>query len=155
MPDQPRILKPVPANSIIYGINSLPLVCLSTGGYPQQTLDWFSFRPGQTPTRLTHCINGLSHDDVSDLYNVSSTCRVTSTSSNGVTFRCQSSYSGEPQMEDLTDVRFEIACKYHFCRSVLVITRKSKTDAVLQRRSMLKLGVICKFMKRYGKCFMS
>ena len=34
-------------------------------------------------------------------------------------------------------------------------TRKSKTEAVLQRRSMLKLGVICKFMKRYGKCFMS
>jgi len=29
------------------------------------------------------------------------------------------------------------------------ITRKSKTEAVLQRRSMLKLGVICKFMKRY------
>jgi len=35
-----------------------------------------------------------------------------------------------------------------------VITRKRKTEAVLQRRSMLKLGVICKFMKRYGKCFM-
>ena len=34
-------------------------------------------------------------------------------------------------------------------------TRKSKTGAVLQTRSMLKLGVICKFMKRYGKCFMS
>jgi len=34
-------------------------------------------------------------------------------------------------------------------------TRKSKTEAVLQRRSMLKLSVICKFMKRYGKCFMS
>jgi len=35
------------------------------------------------------------------------------------------------------------------------LTRKSKTEAVLQRRSMLKLGVICNFMKRYGKCFMS
>ena len=34
-------------------------------------------------------------------------------------------------------------------------TRKSKTEAVLQRRSMLKLGVICKFMNRYRKCFMS
>jgi len=32
-------------------------------------------------------------------------------------------------------------------------TRKSKTEAVLQRWSMLKLGVICKFMNRYGKCF--
>ena len=32
------------------------------------------------------------------------------------------------------------------------LTRKSKTEAVLQRRSMLKLGVICKFMKCYGKC---
>ena len=37
----------------------------------------------------------------------------------------------------------------------LIRTRKSKTEAVLQRRSMLKLGVICKFMNRYGKCFMS
>ena len=36
-----------------------------------------------------------------------------------------------------------------------MITRKSKTKAVLQRRSMLKLGVICNYMKRYGKCFMS
>jgi len=35
------------------------------------------------------------------------------------------------------------------------ITRKSKTEAVWQRRSMLKLGVTCKFMKRYGKCFMA
>ena len=34
-------------------------------------------------------------------------------------------------------------------------TRKSKTEAVLQRRPMLKLGVICKFMNRYRKCFMS
>jgi len=33
-------------------------------------------------------------------------------------------------------------------------TRKSKTEAVLQRRSMLKLGVKCKFMNRYRKCFM-
>jgi len=31
-------------------------------------------------------------------------------------------------------------------------TRKSKTEAVLQRRSMLKLGVIFKYMKRFGKC---
>jgi len=34
-------------------------------------------------------------------------------------------------------------------------TRKSKTEAVLPRRSMLKLGVICKFMQPYGKCLMS
>jgi len=34
-------------------------------------------------------------------------------------------------------------------------TRKSKTEAVLQRRSMLKLGVICNFRRRNGKCFMS
>jgi len=37
-------------------------------------------------------------------------------------------------------------------RKILILTRKSKTEAVLQRRSMLKLGVICKYMKRYGKC---
>jgi len=40
-------------------------------------------------------------------------------------------------------------------RMFIKITRKSKTEAVLQRRSILKLGVICKFMNRYGKCFMS
>jgi len=38
---------------------------------------------------------------------------------------------------------------------IVLYTRKSKTEAVLQRRSMLKFGVICKFMNRYGKCFMS
>ena len=30
-------------------------------------------------------------------------------------------------------------------------TRKSKTEAVLQRRSMLKLGVICKFIEALWK----
>ena len=35
------------------------------------------------------------------------------------------------------------------------VNKKNKTGAVLQRRSMLKLGVICKFMNHYGKCFMS
>jgi len=43
----------------------------------------------------------------------------------------------------------------HQIVSFTIRTRKSKTEAVLQRRSMLKLGVICKFMNRYGKCFMS
>jgi len=42
-----------------------------------------------------------------------------------------------------------------FEKCVVFLTRKSKSEAVLQRRSMLKLGVICKFMKRYGKCFLS
>ena len=48
-----------------------------------------------------------------------------------------------------------IACQslYMYCLCAYsMITRKSKTEAVLQRRSMLKLGVICKYMKRYGKC---
>jgi len=40
-------------------------------------------------------------------------------------------------------------------KEIIIETRKSKTEAVLQRRSMLKLGVICKLMKRYGKCFLS
>jgi len=45
------------------------------------------------------------------------------------------------------------ATAHGFCAKLE--TRKSKTEAVLQRRSMLKLGVICKFIKRYGTCFMS
>ena len=126
MPDRPRILQPVPANSIIYGINTVTLICLSTGGYPQQLLDWFLVRHGQTPTRLTRCSSTSSHTNVSDLYNVTSTCMFTTTSSDdGVTFRCQSSFSGEPKMEDLTDVQFEIACKYHFCRSILVVIKQN------------------------------
>ena len=44
---------------------------------------------------------------------------------------------------------------YNRCYYDLLKTRKSKTEAVLQRRSIMKLGVICKFMNCYGKCFMS
>jgi len=130
-PDNPRILQPVPINSTINGINdfSLNLVCLSTGGYPQQTLEWFLIPHGQTPTRLTRCNTTSSYANVSDLYNVTSTCTFTPTfSDDGVTFRCQSSFSGEPQMEDLTDVQFEIACKYQNWRSVLVITKQKRHD---------------------------
>ena len=48
-----------------------------------------------------------------------------------------------------------ICPKYYVHRHYKIVTRKSKTEAVLQRRSIMKLGVICKFMNCYGKCFMS
>ena len=126
-PDRPTILQPVPVNSIITGINGvdLNLVCLSTGGYPQQTLNWFLIRNGQTPTRVTliACNTSFSHDAISDLYNVTNTCTFTPTyGDDGATFSCQSSYSGEPQLEDSTEVQFEIACRFDICLSLLITT---------------------------------
>jgi len=113
-PDRPRIIQPASVNSGITRIKGvgLDLVCLSTGGYPQQTVDWYLVRHGQTPTRLTNCSTTSSHDGVSDLYNVTSTCTLTPTDGDdGATFLCQSSYSGEPQLEDLTEIQLVIASK--------------------------------------------
>ena len=111
-PDRPRILQPVIVNSTfieIHGV-AVTLVCLSTGGYPEQTLDWFLVRHGQTPTRLTNCSTAFSLDN--GLYNVTHSCTFTPTySHDGVTFSCQSSYSGEPPFNDSTEVQFEITRK--------------------------------------------
>jgi len=66
-------------------------------------------------------------------------------------------YPGEVIYVDEDDVEVKVFNFINIIYKLLFskLTRKSKTEAVLQRRSMLKLGVICKFMKRYGKCFMS
>ena len=99
------------SGSAIEGV-SLTLICLSTGGYPQQTLDWYLVRYGQAPTLLGHCNTTSMHDDVNDLYNVTSSCTFTPTDGdNGATFLCQSSYSGDPQLEESMEVQLLIASK--------------------------------------------
>ena len=121
-PDRPRILQPVIVNSTFIAINdvSFTLVCLSSGGYPQQTVDWFLVRHRQTPTRLTNCSTVPSLEN--GLYNVTRTCTFTPTySDDGVLFSCQSSYSGVPQLQDSTEFKFEIARRSNICCLKLII----------------------------------
>ena len=103
-------------NSKFIGLHgvAVTLVCLSTGGYPQQSVDWVFVRHGQTPTRLTNCSTVPSLKN--GLYNVTHSCTFTPTySDDGVTFSCQSSYSGEPQLNDSTAFQFEIIRKSRNC----------------------------------------
>jgi len=46
-------------------------------------------------------------------------------------------------MEDLTDVRFEVACKYHFCRSVLVIKHKTCSVIIFIPNVIGKFVIAC------------
>jgi len=113
-PDSPRIMQPVAVNSIITGLHGvdLTLTCLSTGGYPQQTLDWYLVRNGQSPTQITNC---HTHVASSNLYDATRTCTFTPTyGDDGATLHCQSSYSGDPQLKDSKEVQFEIGGKYTF-----------------------------------------
>ena len=107
-------MQPVALNSQIIGLQgvALKLICVSTGGYPEQTLDWYLVRNGQSPTRMTNC---LTHVALNNLYDVTSTCTFTPTyGDDGATFLCQSSYNGDPQLKDSTGVQFEIGGKYTF-----------------------------------------
>jgi len=119
-PDRPRIMQPVAVNSTITGLHGvdLKLTCLSTGGYPEQTLDWFLVRNGQSPTRMTNC---LTHIASINFYDVTRTCIFTPTNGDdGVIFLCQSYYSGKPQLKDSTEVQLEIARRYQF-RSLCIV----------------------------------
>ena len=121
-PDHPRIIRPVTSNSTFIGIRdvAVTLACLSTGGYPEQTVDWFKVRHGQMHIRLTTCTTSTRIDN--GLYKVLRTCRFTPNySDDGAIFSCQSSYSGKPQLQDSTDVQFEIARRSHNCFLKLII----------------------------------
>ena len=78
----------------------LTLTCLSANGYPQQTVDWY--RGTVTDNNRLAGIVTIVHDG---LFNVTNTLRFKPTSSDdGVKFICQSSYTGEPQLNRHAEV---------------------------------------------------
>ena len=82
------------------------LTCLSIGGYPQQSVDWYR----NTVSNETRLSGTITVDTNNETYNVTSTLTFTPTSAdNGVLFICQSSYSDEPRLieEAHTIIRFE------------------------------------------------
>ncbi|XP_052783301.1 immunoglobulin kappa light chain-like isoform X1 [Mya arenaria] len=79
----------------------LTLTCISAGGYPQQTVNWYRESVTSTPLRA-----GPPVVVSGDLYNVTRSYTFTPTSSDdGKTYICQSSYSGEPQLIRYTEVK--------------------------------------------------
>ena len=78
----------------------LTLTCLSVGGYPQQTVDWYRETISDN-NRLDGNVTAVQDG----LFNV--TNRLTFTpniSDNGVKFVCQSTYTGAPQLIGQTEV---------------------------------------------------
>ena len=72
----------------------LTLFCLSVGGYPQQTVEWYRVTVTDNK-RLAGTVTAVQDE----LFNVTNTLTFTPTSSDdGVKFICQSSYTGEPQL---------------------------------------------------------
>ncbi|WAR05151.1 TITIN-like protein, partial [Mya arenaria] len=79
----------------------LTLTCISVGGYPQQTVKWYRESVTSTPLQP-----GLPVIVYADLFNITSSHTFTPTSlDDGLTYICQSSYSGEPQLIRSTKVK--------------------------------------------------
>ena len=113
-------MQPVAVNSKIIGLQgvALELICVSTGGYLEQTLEWYLVRNGQSPTPMKNCLKYYASNN---LYDVTRTCTFTPTyGDDGATFLCQSSYSGDPQLIDSKEVQFEIGGKYTFLPACVV-----------------------------------
>ena len=108
-----RISQPVPANSIIKGTKDVPLElnCLSTGGYPQPTVNWFKYRSGQSPLSITQCTTSSVLNQ--NLYDVTEKCTFTPTQADdGAILYCESSYAGELTLRAKSDeVQLQLLCK--------------------------------------------
>ena len=105
-PSPPTIQSTPPDSTTILGSEgvALTLTCLSTGGNPQQTVDWYRRDP--TATLLTNCSTTPRHNFTTDLYDVTKTCTLTpNRSDDGATFFCQSSYNNEPRLVNVSEIR--------------------------------------------------
>jgi len=90
----------------------LNLTCLSEGGYPEPTVDWY--RRGAVPTKLSNCVSETHFDSAISIYNVSRACiHMPTEDDDGITFYCKSSYINEPFLIELTEVIVQLMCKYN------------------------------------------
>jgi len=101
------------------------LTCLSKGGYPEQTVDWYT--RSAVPTTLSNCESETHFDSAASIYNVTRTCtHVPTKEDDGITFYCKSSYVDEPVLIELTEVILELMCKYNntyvlICSCIIVL----------------------------------
>jgi len=82
------------------------LTCLSIGGYPQQSVDWYR----NTVSGGTRLTGAIKVDTNNETYNVTNTLTFTPTRTDeGILFICQSSYSDEPRVIEVahTIIMFE------------------------------------------------
>ena len=97
----------------MHGIEGVPLTltCQSTGGYPQQTVDWFK---GTRAVPLTGCGNP-SAVLTNGLYHVNRSCTFTPTEADdGVILICQSSYNVTPTLAEDSSAVLRLDCKATF-----------------------------------------
>jgi len=112
-PSVPRIVHPVPIDSIITGTEGevLTLACISEGGFPEWTVDWYKTRVEQSSLKLLTC---TTHAVISQLlYNVTTTCTMIPTrEDDGAILLCQSSHPGTPAMiEKSGNATLRLLCK--------------------------------------------
>lgn len=92
----------MPDTRIVQGLEGVPqtLGCLSEGGYPEQTVNWY--KRGTVPYSLTNCTSKTIF--YFGQYFVTRNCTFTPTrNDDGATFYCESFYSDVP--EYLTELK--------------------------------------------------
>jgi len=108
-----RISLPEASNPIITGTENVPqeLNCLSTGGYPQPTVNWFKYQSDQTTLRITQCTTSFVLNQT--LYDVTEKCTFTPTKADdGAILYCESSFTGELTLRAKSDeIQLKLMCK--------------------------------------------
>jgi len=112
-PDTTHILNADPGTHTIQGIVDVPLTltCVSRGGYPQQTVDWYKGAANEIPSGCGVTNYVLEND----LYTAERACTFTPTKTdNNAMFMCQSSYSGTPALAVNASAVLILQCKILF-----------------------------------------
>jgi len=104
-PNEPTITSP----TVFFQGQPTTFICLSEGGYPQQSGDWYKSTVS-SGTRLTGVI---SFHTINDLYNVTNTLTFAPTSADyGIQLICQSSYNDEPRLIEEAHTVIRIASEF-------------------------------------------
>jgi len=125
-PHTPIVLNALSEKLFIHGHEDVPLTlsCLSVGGFPEQTVDWY--RLDEVQTKLNNCTTGTKHDNISNTYNVTQTCVIRPVREhNNDTFVCKSSYNNAPVLIGVTEIVLQLICKYIHVVSILLLKHNS------------------------------
>jgi len=104
-PNEPTVITP----TVFIEGQPTDMICLSEGGYPQQSVDWYNGTVS-SQTRLTGVI---SFHTINDFYKVRNTLTFAPTSADdGIQLICLSSYSDEPRLIEEAHTVIRLASEF-------------------------------------------
>jgi len=104
-PNEPKLTSP----TAFFQGKPTTLHCLSEGGYPQQSVEWYR----STVSGGTRLAGDISFHTTNDLYSVTNILTFTPTrADDGIHLICQSSYSDEPRLIEEAHTVIRLASEF-------------------------------------------